>query len=361
MRKMIFYLKKTLAITRNILLIAFIILLIGLATMFILNYGPLYKGPSSDHFDGRRFFNKEPDHSFFDMVKWMWEMKTVKWPEWINDPPQPDTVAWVKKGELKVTYINHATLLIQMSGVNILTDPIWSKWAGPFSWLGAKRVRAPGIKMNSLPKIDVIIISHDHYDHLDLPTLKQLAKRDQPVILVGLGVISLLGSMNFSTIQEMDWWQEYAIKSAGLKFTFVPAFHNSGRGLFGGNRTLWGGFVIEGEEGRVYFAGDTAYGPFLDKIKKRFADFRLTIFPIGNYEKRWFMKNQHMNPDDAVKAHRLLNSKQSVGMHYSTFLEHPEQTIDAHEKDLAIALRNYDEKESGFWILKFGEGREVPK
>lgn len=329
--------------------------------MYISNYCPLYKGPVSDHFDGRRFFNKEPDHSFFDMVKWMWEMKTVKWPEWINDPPQPNPVERVKKGELKVTYINHATLLIQISGVNILTDPIWSKRAGPFSWLGPKRVRAPGIKMNNLPKIDVILISHDHYDHLDLPSLKQLAKRDHPVILVGLGVKSLLGSLSFSRIQEMDWWQEYANKRFGMKFTFVPALHTSGRGIFGGNRTLWGGFVIEGEDGSIYFAGDTAYGPFLDLIKKRFGDFRLTILPIGNYEKRWFMKNQHMNPDDAIKAHKLLNSKQSVGMHFSTFAEHPEQTIDAHEKDLLIVLKKYGINESKFWILKFGEGREVPK
>ncbi len=361
MRKTIIFLKKVLAITKKVLLIAVLIVLVSLAAIFIYNYGPLYKGPVSDHFDGRRFFDKEPHHSFFDMVKWMWEMETVKWPEWINDPPQPDPVKRVKKGELKVTYINHATLLIQMSGVNILTDPVWSKRPGPFSWLGAERVRAPGIKMNNLPEIDIILISHDHYDHLDLATLRQLAERDQPVILVGLGVKSILGSMSFSTIREMDWWQEYMIKSAGLKFTFVPAYHDSGRGLFASNRTLWGGFVIEGEGGRVYFAGDTAYGTFLDLIKKRFADFRLTIFPIGNYEKRWFMKSQHMNPDDAVKAHRLLNSKQSVGMHYSTFLEHPEQAIDAHEKDLVVALKNYGEKESAFWVLKFGEGREVPQ
>ena len=319
----------------------------------------MYQGPVSDHFDGTRFFNEEHDHTFIDMFKWLWEMETVEWPEWINDPPQPKPVEFVNDGSVRVTYINHATILIQMDSINILTDPIWSERASPVPWTGTKRIRSPGIKMEDLPSINLILISHDHYDHLDIPTLKELAKRDQPQILVGLGAKTILESEGIALVHEMDWWQDYPIQSINMKITFVPALHNSGRILFGGNRTLWGGFVLEGKSGRVYFAGDTGYGQFLNALKERFSEFNLTIFPIGSYEKRWFMKTQHMNPDDAVKAHIFLNSKQSVGIHYGSFLEHPEQTIDNHETDLQAALIKYKVLESEFWILQFGEGRYV--
>ncbi len=262
----------------------------------------LYTGPISDHFDGDRFYNDVPDHTFGSMMKWLWEMKTVDWPEWVDDPVQPRPVARVDNGNLKVTYINHATVLIQMDGLNILTDPIWSDRAGPFSWLGTKRVRAPGVKMEDLPRIDVVLISHDHYDHLDLPTLHTISTRDQPLILAGLGIKPFLESNGLSHVIQLDWWQEYVLKSSSMKFVFVPALHTSGRRIFEENSTLWGGFIMEGTSGRVYFAGDTGYGGFLDKIKERYPGFRLTIFPMGNYEKRWFMKNQHMNPDDARKG-----------------------------------------------------------
>ncbi|MCP4667455.1 MAG: hypothetical protein GY849_13920 [Deltaproteobacteria bacterium] len=319
-----------------------------------------YQGPPSDHFDGSRFFNKEPDHTFFDHIKWVWEMKTVEWPEWIDDPPQPPPMAHVKNGALRITYINHATVLIQMDGVNILTDPIWSDRAGPLSWVGGKRVRAPGIKMEDLPDIDVILISHDHYDHLDIKSLRQLYENHQPHILVGLGVKSRLKSIRGMNIHELDWWQEY-ICSTGTRITFVPSRHNSGRGIFDKNKTLWGGFVIEGLAGSVLFMGDTAFGEFLKEIKKEFNHFRLAILPIGSYKKRWFMKTQHMNPDDAVRAHKMLEVAQSVGIHFGTFKEHPEQTIHAHENDLKAALAKYHIPESEFWILKFGEGRDVPE
>lgn len=345
----------------KIVMLAAIISLTAVLLIFLNSRAALYQGPISDHFDGRRFLNQTPDHTLTDMLKWMWEMETVEWPEWVDDPPQPKPIEEVNKGELRITYINHATTLIQLDGLNILTDPFWSERAGPISWLGSKRIRAPGVAMQDLPTIDAIIISHDHYDHLDLASLRQLTVQFKPLILVGLGVKPLLESKGFSgaNIVEMDWWQDYSLEPDALKITFVPAWHNSGRSPFAGNRTLWGGFVIEGSAGRVYFAGDTAYGQFLDQIRERFAPFRLTIFPIGSYEKRWFMKNQHFNPDDAVQAHQLLESKQSVGMHFGTILEHPEQTIDAHEQDLAAALEKYNLSPSAFWVLKFGEGRYV--
>ena len=314
----------------------------------------------SDHSDGRRFFNEEPDHTTFgDRVKWLWNMNRVKWPEWIDDPPHPKPVESVDHGNIKVTFINHATVLIQMDALNILTDPIWSERAGPVSWMGSKRVRAPGVALKDLPRIDVILLSHNHYDHLDMRTLNEISARFQPLLLIGLVGKLFLESKGFSNIVEMDWWQAYAHTSNGVTFTFVPARHTSGRGLWDHNRVLWGGFVIEGEAGRVYFAGDTGSGRFLQSIHERFADFRLAIFPLGNYEPRWFMGAHHMNPEDAVKAHRFLNSRQSLGIHFATFAEHPEQTIDAHEKDLSEALEKHHVPASEFWLLQFGEGREL--
>ena len=338
---------------------ASVILLIIFLISFIqgCNY---YQGPPSDHFDGSRFFSEESDPTFMDHIKWMWEMETIEWPQWIEDPPQPPPISRVKKGELRITYINHATVLIQIDGINILTDPIWSERAGPASWVGAKRVRAPGIKIADLPNIDIILISHDHYDHLDITSLQKLNEKHQPIILVGLGVKRRLESIGAKSINELDWWQAY-IYSPDTKITFVPSRHNSGRWIFDKNKTLWGGFVIEGSRGNVLFMGDTAYGKFMKEIKKEFTNFQLAILPIGSYEKRWFMKTQHMNPDDAVKVHKMLEVKQSAGIHFGTFEEHPEQAINSHEKDLKVALKKYNIPESKFWIMKFGETRDVPK
>jgi L-ascorbate metabolism protein UlaG (beta-lactamase superfamily) len=316
--------------------------------------------PISDHCDGNKFFNNKPGHTFGDEIKWLWEMETVPWPDTIENKPQPRPESYVSGNRMRVTYINHATVLLQCNGVNILTDPIWSDRAGPFSFIGTKRVRQPGVNFDDLPHIDIVLISHNHYDHLDLPTLRSIAQRDKPLVITGLGTGTLIASAGFTSVIELDWWQKYEIPASGLMFTFVPAFHNSGRGLFDGDKSLWGGFVIKGNAGTVYFAGDTAYEDFLLSIKERFPSFRLTIFPIGSYEKRWIMKMQHMNPDDAVTAHLLLNSKQSMGMHYATFTEHPEQTIDAHEKDLARAINEHSLPASSFWVLGFGEGRDVP-
>lgn len=342
---------------------SFRIAVIYLTTTFLMCFVQgcsYYQGPPSDHFDGSCFYSNEYDHSFFDHIKWMWEMESVEWPKWIEDPPQPHPKPHVKEGELQITYINHATVLIQMDGINILTDPIWSERAGPISWVGAKRVRAPGVKIEDLPNIDIILISHDHYDHLDLNSLQKLYKKHKPIILAGLGVKSRLGFIDQKSIITIDWGQEY-IYSTGTRITFLPSRHNSGRGIFDKNKTLWGCFIIEGSAGKVLFMGDTAFGEFTKEIKNKFSNFRLAILPIGSYEKRWFMKTQHMNPDDAVKFHKMLEIDQSVGIHFGTFKEHPEQTINAHEKDLKVALKKYNVPESDFWILKFGESREVLK
>jgi L-ascorbate metabolism protein UlaG (beta-lactamase superfamily) len=227
---------------------------------------------------------------------------------------------------LRVTYINHATILIQMDGINILTDPIWSQRAGPASWFGVKRVRAPGVRFEQLPPIDYVLVSHDHYDHLDLPTVEKLARDHRPEFIVGLGVGRHLESCSTCRIIELDWWQAYQPAGLSMRVIFVPAQHGSGRAApFTEGRTLWGGFVIDAPGGQVYFAGDTGFGAFVNELAERFSRIRLAVLPIGNYEKRWFMKTQHMNPEDAILVHQLLRAGQSMGMHYATFREHPEQ------------------------------------
>ena len=335
------------------------IALVGIISAILINSCSSYYGPQSDHFDGSHFFNKEEDHSFSNMIKWLWEMETVEWPEWIEDPQQPLPARRVEKGSIRATFINHATVLIQMDEVNILTDPIWSLRAGPISWLGVKRVRAAGVKMDDLPNIDYVLISHDHYDHLDIPSLKEIEKRHHPKYLVGLGVKNILKSNGIDNVVELDWWQKKEIRGHDASITFVPAWHNSGRTPLISNKTLWGGFVISTQSGQVYFAGDTALKGFFHEIGSRFSRIKLAILPIGSYEKRWFMKNQHMNPDDAVQAQKILNANQSMGIHFGTFAEHPEQTIDLHEKDLSDALVKHSIPADRFWVLKFGEGRNA--
>ncbi|MBP8082117.1 MAG: MBL fold metallo-hydrolase [Spirochaetes bacterium] len=313
----------------------------------------------SDHCDGKQFLNYENnDHGFSDMAKWLWNMKTVEWPSWINDPVMPVPNGHARSGTIRVTYINHSTILIQFDDLNILTDPILSMTAGPVSILGSKRIRNPGVKFEDIPKIDYILISHNHYDHMDLPTLEMFVKRDSPVVISGLGNKHYLEKNKIRNAVELDWWEKF---SAGGYFTvsFVPAHHNSGRGLFDGNKTLWGGFVIERKDAVIYFAGDSAYSGFLKKIHERYPRIDLSILPIGSYESREFMKTQHMNPEEAVQAHLLLNSPQSIGMHYATFCEHPEQAVDAHEKDLESAMKKHSVKKNDFLILKFGECIEI--
>ncbi len=317
-----------------------------------------YKGEVSDHFDGVRFFNpdKEPVTEDFSM-------RLVEWPEWIDDPSYPPPPDKVAAGALRITHINHATILIQVDGVNILTDPIWSKRASIVSWAGPKRVRAPGVAMQDLPEIDIILISHNHYDHLDIPTLQQLNRKHKPLIMAGLGSKALLKSEGLKRVVEMDWWQEHALLSGKLRIHFVPARHNSGRGLFDRNKTLWGGYVIETTGGYIYFAGDTAYGEFLADLKKRFGAFRLALLPIGHYKPRGMMQAHHMNPNDAVKIHKLLNIKQSIAMHFATFHgigAHNNETVDEHEKDLLRALTKQAVPITEFWVPGFGEGKNFP-
>ena len=330
----------------------------------LMSCGVVNQSRVSDHFDGERFTNREKTRSYSlaERFQWIRSTKLAEWPVWIDDPKYPAPPREVGLGKLRITHINHATMLIQIDGVNILTDPIWSERASFIPWMGPKRIRAPGVDIEDLPRIDLILISHNHYDHLDLATLRHLSESHKPTIIVGLGVEQLLASSGFGSVVELDWWQVYDALPNGLKVVFVPARHGSGRGFFDHDKTLWGGFVITSTAGNVYFAGDTGYGDFFGDISKRFGPLRLAILPIGHYEPRWMMEPVHMSPDDAVRAHVLLKSRQSVGMHFGTFHgagAHNNETFDQHVSDLGAALEQRAVPASEFQLLGFGEGKDM--
>ena len=317
-----------------------------------------YKGPVSPHFDGSEFHNQveQEEHGFGDFLSWMWNREPGPWHE-ITDAeygPRPPA----RGNSLRATFVNHATVLVQTRELNILTDPIWSERASPVSWAGPKRVRPPGIRFEDLPKVDVVIISHCHYDHMDLATLKRLYERDHPLFLVGLGNASILEGEGIEGVKELDWWQGVKVGDA-TTITGVPAQHFSMRWIGDRNERLWLGYVIETAEGKVYFAGDTGMGPQFEQIYERFGPMRLSMLPIGAYLPRWFMASVHLNPHDAVLAHRQLHSQTTMGIHFGTFRLADDGQFDAiHDLESARVEEHLGADE--FWVLGFGEGRQVP-
>jgi len=238
----------------------------------------------------------------------------------------------VEGSELRVTLVNHATVLIQTAGANILADPIWSERASPFSWIGPRRHRAPGIRWDDLPQIDLALVSHNHYDHLDLPTLRRLAGGGRCQFVVPAGVARLLRSRNIDPVHELDWGD--SVELSGMRIHCVPAMHFSSRGLFDRDRTLWCGFATETECGIVYFAGDTSFGDHFAQIRERLGAPRLALLPIGAYEPRWFMSSVHMGPDEAARAHEILGARTSIAIHHGTF-QLSDEGIDTPRRELA--------------------------
>jgi L-ascorbate metabolism protein UlaG (beta-lactamase superfamily) len=239
----------------------------------------------------------------------------------------------------EIQWLGHATIALKIGDARILTDPHFSERASPFSWIGPKRLHPAPVPIADLGRIDYILISHNHYDHLDLPSLRQIAKQEggPPLMLVPLGVDRWLRGEGFDRVLGLDWWQQS--KQGSFQFHFVPAHHWSGRGLFDRNKTLWGGWVLEHPGFRFYFAGDTGWSDDVHAIAKRFAPFDLAAIPVGAYEPRWFMANQHINPHEAVRMHQALGQPLSLGIHWGTF----QLTDEAYEdpiKDLIAAMKH---------------------
>lgn len=275
--------------------------------------------PFPRHFNGNRFFN--PDGSaapgWLDVLRWKLTSRPEPSPRFIADvkPSMPPEA--VHRRELRVTLINHSTVLLQQNGLQILTDPIWSERASPVAFAGPRRRRSPGALWEELPRIDLVLLSHDHYDHLDLSTLRRLAERGKSQFVVPLGVARLLRSQRIGPVHELDWGESLSL--AAVRIHALPAIHFSGRGIFDRNRTLWCGYLIEAGGCLVYFAGDTAFGEHFALIRERFGPPRLALLPVGAYEPRWFMSPVHMAPEEAVRAHEILAAGTSIAIHHGTF------------------------------------------
>ena len=272
-----------------------------------------------DHFDGKRFFNPDARQArgFLDVLRWKLSSRPAPSPAFIPDVQPSVPPRSVDGSELVVTLVNHSTVLLQQRGMHILTDPVWSQRVSPFAWLGPARRRAPGVRFEDLPRIDLVLISHNHYDHLDLPAIRKLAEGGEPRFVVPAGLGGWFGRRGIGPVHELDWGQ--SIGFPGATIHSVPAAHFSARGLFDRNRTLWCGYVVESAGRILYFAGDTGFGSHFELIRERFGSPRLAMLPIGAYQPRWFMSPVHMAPDEAIRAHRILGARTSIAIHHGTF------------------------------------------
>jgi L-ascorbate metabolism protein UlaG (beta-lactamase superfamily) len=305
----------------------------------------------TDHFDGHRFFNPNgangqpfralPRLLLTPRTRWPLEVSVVP-----QRPPKPGP------GEVVVTFIGHASFLIQAAAANVLVDPVYYKRASPVSFAGPRRARAPGVRIDDLPPVSLVLLSHNHYDHCDLRTLRLLDQRFHPRFVTPLGNGRLLRSAGIRDIEEIDWWE--TASTASLPITLTPAQHFSARGPFDRNRALWGGFLIEIGGRRILHAGDSGYGAHFKEIGQRLSPIDLALVPIGAYEPRWFMKDIHMNPAEAVQAHLDLGARQSIAMHFGTFQLTPEG-IDEPVRDLVKALGERGVPAERFRPLEVGE------
>jgi len=319
---------------------------------------PIYKGPKSDHFNGKRFFNPGGVKlkGFADVFKWLLTRKRKPWAKITETQYGPKPEEKIDSG-IRITFVNHTTFLIQVDGLNLLTDPIWSKRASPFAWAGPKRMRPPGIKLQDLPPIDIVLLSHNHYDHCDIPTLQKIYEMFEPKTFTGVGVEPFLRKHGIRNIIEMDWWEDYLL-TASVQLQSIPAQHFSGRGMFDGNATLWMGFVIKTKTGNILFAGDTAYNESMFKeIGERCSPVVLSIIPIGAYEPRWFMSPVHCSPEEAVRIHLDVCSKQSIGSHFGTF-PLADEGGDQPIHDLRKALKDLNLPEEVFTVIKEGNWKQ---
>ena len=313
----------------------------------------------NDHFDGSRFVNPTgmAGQPFAAVPRMLLERRTP-WPARVDEPPRRPPA--LDGAAAIVTFIGHSTFLIQTAGATILTDPMYSERAGPLNVFGPRRVRQPAVLFDDLPPITTVLLSHNHYDHCDLRTLRLLAERFDPVVVTPIGNGALVRSAGIRRLEEIDWWER--AKSAALPITLTPAYHFSARTPLDRNRALWGGFMIDtdGDKGRrrIFFAGDTAYGPFFRDIRQHLGPIDLALLPIGAYEPRWFMRVVHMNPAEAVRAHLDLGASESIGMHFGTFqlttegIDEPLDALDAARRASNVPL-------SQFRTLGFGESLRV--
>ena len=316
--------------------------------------------PRSDHFDGLRFHNVDPaarTRPLSEVWTWYRQRDPAPWPKWIANgashavPPLPD------RG-IAVTWIGHSTFLLRLAGVTVLTDPVFSLHAGPFGRIGPRRVRAPALALDALPRIDLVLQSHNHYDHLDPAAQRFLADRDAPAIVTPLGNRDYLPTRARGRTTERDWWGS-AEPLPGVRVTVVPAQHFSARTPWDRDKALWGGFVLEAAGQKVYFAGDSGYGAHFKEIGARVPGIDLGLIPIGAYEPRWFMGPVHVDPAQAVRAHLDVGARRSIAMHFGTF-QLTDEGIDAPVEELKRAREAAGLAAEAFEVPELGRSIVLP-
>jgi L-ascorbate metabolism protein UlaG (beta-lactamase superfamily) len=323
-----------------------------------------YRGPVSGHFDGRRFFNPEDrawpapaavnPARFFN--RWATGEGRAKWPERIEVTPTVPPRR-VDGRAMLVTWIGHSTVLVQTERLNILTDPIWSERASPFAFIGPKRVRAPGVRFEDLPKIDLVLVSHDHYDHLDLPTLKRLWDRDRPLVVTSLGNDTILRKAGIGA-RALDWGG--ATRLGPAEIVVKRVHHWGSRWGTDRNRALWSGFTIRLPGGNIFFAGDTGWGGGAWAAEAaRDGPYRLAILPVGAYAPRDVMQSNHMNPEESVAVFERLRPAMAVGVHWGTF-QLTFEAIDDPPRRLAAALKARGIGANRFVTTEAGQAFSVP-
>jgi len=365
-----------------------IVAVLALFTLVVLSIGPSSGAEpqtdngripqTSDHYDGEHYFNpsaeqsatpagNQPRRGSYSWIKrWILGGDWSEWNPGQDLSPGPRPAARVPEGAMTVIPVGHATFLIQMDGLNILTDPIWSERCSPVSWAGPRRHRTPGIRFEDLPPIDVVLVSHNHYDHLDRPTLEKLARKGVPLSLTALGNRQLIRDAGIPAVVEMDWWQSFRL-SPQVVVTLVPAQHFSARTLWDRNKTLWGGFVISGPSGHLYFAGDTGYGPHFREIFRRFGPIRVAILPIAPFRLQQpadpplaYGSIVHMGPVEAVQAHLDLGADVSIAAHFRVFQLGPDGFDDAVNL-LASTLKKQRIRSDTFITPQFGKTIALPE
>lgn len=316
-----------------------------------------YVGPVSDHFDGERFFDPDgaPPKGRGDLLRWQWEGGRSKWPEWAPSPFSDVPPARVTAGA-RLSFVGHVSWLIQTAGLNILVDPVWSQRASPVSFAGPKRVNDPGIAFEKLPAIDAVLVSHGHYDHLDIATLSKLHRAFAPRIVTPLGNDLTMKAHDSAIRAEAYDWEQRTELGNGVAVTLVATRHWTARGLFDRNRALWASFILETPAGKIYIVCDSGYGTGVHfrRARERHGPFRAAMLPIGAYEPRWFMQDQHMNPQDAVQALADCGAEMAFAHHHGTF-QLTNEPIDAPPLALAEALSAANVPAEKFRVLKPGE------